>query len=518
MKTTLFYILVTLPMASFGQMYDSETLNGNSVSAEIGDNGMFFFQPQSASTGYEVPAGSGKSTIYSAGFWCGAVDVNSQLHASKASIGSQTGGFGSGPIADPTNYGTNAYINAYGVSVWKVTRQEVENHILDFQQQGYVLPSSLANWPGNGDVSLGVAAQLAPFVDLNGDGIYDPQAGDYPDFPGDEVVYTIYNDQSYMPDGNALGIEVHMMFYHYATGNYLDETTFLNVRVFNRSTVDYYDFKQAIYLDMDIGNYDDDFLGCDSTRSVFFTYNGDQFDEDNAGSLGYGSHPPCQAVMSLNQPMTAFLQYTNGINDDFSDLSVWNNLNGLKGDGTPLLDPLTMSATSYMFSGNPFTQTGWNMDTSTVSPGDIRGFHVIAPGDLPAGSMQCSDYAFIYDDTDGYLENVQNVLYTADALQTLYDSSDNFGCQAFTLGLKEVPSQPLEFSVYPNPSKGVFSLQVDELPLNGTITVTDLTGKMVYTTSLQKSITTITLEPVSGYYLITVAGDNYRAVKQLVIE
>ena len=47
-----------------------------------------------------------------------------------------------------------------------------------------------------GDTSLGQAPYLAPFVDVDYDGLYNPALGDYPDVMGDQAIFFIFNDFS----------------------------------------------------------------------------------------------------------------------------------------------------------------------------------------------------------------------------------------------------------------------------------------------------------------------------------
>jgi hypothetical protein len=208
MKPSL--LLITVMTASIGmaQVTDTETLSGNSVSATIADEGFFFNNSATSTPSYNIPNGDAAGTFFVAGIWAGGLDANNQLHLTAPSNSDVA--WRSGPVADNTSYGTSAYVSTYGQSIWKVTRQEVNDHIAQFQQSGYSPVSAIADWPGNGNTSLGVASQLAPFVDQDGDGLYEPLDGDYPDFPGDQVVYVIQNDESYLPQPSRLGVELHL--------------------------------------------------------------------------------------------------------------------------------------------------------------------------------------------------------------------------------------------------------------------------------------------------------------------
>src|SRR5690606_41439558 len=59
--------------------------------------------------------------------------------------------------------------------LWSVTKQQVR----DFIATG-VATRDIREWPGNGDQSRGELPVLAPYEDVNGDGVYIPDSGDYP--------------------------------------------------------------------------------------------------------------------------------------------------------------------------------------------------------------------------------------------------------------------------------------------------------------------------------------------------
>jgi hypothetical protein len=290
---------VVLACAHWAQQSSYQSLDHNNVACSLDDEGAFFSQLQAGLAGYEIPKNSGLKTIFAGSYWIGAQDVNGNLYmsAAKYSAGGSWSAFHGGPIADASAYGTMAYANAYGDAIWKVSKQEILTHQANFQSPGYLVPTAIASWPGNGHANMGIASILAPFIDVNHNGLYEPALGDYPDIRGDEAVYIIMNDNSYQPDGNQLGIELHAMFYQYSTGNYLNNTTFLNLRAINRSNKNYYNYRQALFLDFDIGNYSDDHVGCDPSNRVLYAYNGDDIDESDGGQIGYGANPPCQGVL-----------------------------------------------------------------------------------------------------------------------------------------------------------------------------------------------------------------------------
>ena len=73
----------------------------------------------------------------------------------------------------------NATIAADECAKWdkhfKIDRSVVEEYHTRFgTDPTYVIPESILDWPAHGDQSLGQDEFLAPFYDVNGNGIYEP--------------------------------------------------------------------------------------------------------------------------------------------------------------------------------------------------------------------------------------------------------------------------------------------------------------------------------------------------------
>lgn len=56
----------------------------------------------------------------------------------------------------------------------------------------------------------------------------------------------------------------------------------------------------GIRIDCDLGNYQDDYIGCNIERGLGYTYNGDENDET---SYGYGTNPPAIGLDFLQGPL-----------------------------------------------------------------------------------------------------------------------------------------------------------------------------------------------------------------------
>ncbi len=272
---------------------------------------MLFTDTTSYGAKYEYPKGTGHSTIYSAGLWLGGMDINGQLH-----LAGQMFGVGKdyypGPVSTPSFYSTSHVEYNY---VWKVTKAEIDEFILWYdcgqtpgctQNSSYVIPDVIINWPGTGENWNGQSQYIAPFIDVNQNGIYNPLDGDYPCIKGDMALFTVFNDDGVHTEtgGDRLGMEIRALHYGYnSSDSALANTIFSEYTIINYSTTIYSDFYIGIWEDMDIGCSEDDYVGCDVERNLAYTFNADSVDNDGCnGAAAYLNNPPAQGVVILRGP------------------------------------------------------------------------------------------------------------------------------------------------------------------------------------------------------------------------
>jgi hypothetical protein len=169
-------------------------------------------------------------------------------------------------------------------------------------------------WPAHGDVSRGQDYFLAPFYDRDEDGNYNPDAGDHPWYDdilgrddiecgidrrislfGDETHWWVFNDKGNIhteTNGDPIGMEIRAQAFAFATNDEVNRMTFYNYELINRGTQTLYNTYFSQYLDADIGNYTDDYVGCDVSRGLGYALNGDLIDQADGGKPGYGENPP----------------------------------------------------------------------------------------------------------------------------------------------------------------------------------------------------------------------------------
>ena len=523
-------LLICLISTSAFAQFNVSILDQNNTSAYVTDGGLLFNDPTTSQPGYEVPKGSGNNAIYSSALWFGGLDANGQLHLSGTKYNGGQDIF-PGPIADSGMYSSADYLSEYTSSIWHISKSDIDNHILNWDQPGYSMSFNISNWPGNGDPTIGVAEQLAPYVDVNNNGVYEPSLGDYPNIRGDEARYIIMNDAAQAhasSGGDPLGIEVHLMVYQYATSDYINDITFINARVFNRGNVAYQDFRMSYYVDGDLGNPNDDYMGSDPSRNMMFTYNGDLNDEGY-----YGANPPAIGVVSLSQTMSGAGYFSNGGPATQSDPSAasdyWNYMNNKWKYGDPWVyggtgfsgsTGSTNIPTAYMFSSvsDPAAGFEWNEETSNNPAGDRRMFMNIESDVLPVGADVCYDLAVVYAQGGPNLfSSVTNLETNVDQLQVFFDAQQNYTCETVTVGNEELSL--IEATIYPNPSSGDIHVVLNETIDQFSLKVLDVSGRVVYSNFYQNQLKVdLDLSEYKGVYLIQLITEEGTTTERVLLD
>lgn len=507
MKTT--FSLFAVLLASSGAFTQSSTnLDLNNANALINNNGTFFNNEQNGTAGYEIPKGSLANAIYFMNVAAMGTDVNGQLKG--AISGFNYSDFTPGPIA--TNYLLPSYLAGYQTSLWSINKSEIDNHIANWNTAGYVLPAAIAEWPGNGNVMNGEAIILAPFFDVNGDEVYDPTQGDYPIIRGDKAVFSILNDRNnaHVSGTEPIGIEVHLLFYQFASADSaVNNTTFINATVINRGTQTLFNMHFGSFIDFELGNYNDDYLGTSIPNNLAYAYNADLNDEDNSGHIGYGLYPPAVGVMTLNKPLYSHVS-SNGTNTPNSPTSFYNLLSGTNVDGSAVLDNNGQS-THYLYTSTG--DTGWNEYAEMNAAGDRRSMIGFEPTTLLPDGILCYDMAVVYgrSNAGGFFDCVDSLVSVAEHIQNFYDYQE-FACAQLVLGT-QIMEQPTLMH-YPNPATN--NLTVSGID-HGNYRIIALDGKVVLTGTLKGAAIDIS-QLKSGYYVCVYSNDVFEQQLPLIKE
>ncbi|MBK7856761.1 MAG: hypothetical protein IPJ79_19335 [Bacteroidetes bacterium] len=125
---------------------------------------------------YEIPKNGGKHSMFAGSIWVGGYDGNGNLKAAGQTYRQNDGNdFWSGPISsvggvqDISSDRCNTFDRH-----WKISKSEVSNFVANG-----VATSDILEWPGSGNIAGGELKDLAPYVDVNGNGFFD-SGTDYP--------------------------------------------------------------------------------------------------------------------------------------------------------------------------------------------------------------------------------------------------------------------------------------------------------------------------------------------------
>ena len=83
----------------------------------------------------------------------------------------------------------------------------------------------------------------------------------------------------------ALGFEIRAQAFAFSTNDEVNNMTFNNYRIINRSTFRLTNTYFSTWFDPDLGNYTDDIIGCDIARGLGYCYNSDTEDEGPLGTV-----------------------------------------------------------------------------------------------------------------------------------------------------------------------------------------------------------------------------------------
>ena len=435
---------------------------------------------------YEIPKASKKHSLFAGALWIGGIDAGGQLKVAAMTYRQGANNdFWTGPLDKTSASVSLETCNAYDKH-FKITRKEVDDYFAWTQSpssySGYIIPTSILNWPAHGDPSKNQDHFLAPFHDGNGDGNYtptDPAAGDYPDYNvlssggctsqlfGDQTLWWVFNDKGNIhteTNAESIGLEIHAQAFAFATNDEINNMTFYNYKIINRSSFSMNKTYFGQWVDADLGKFNDDFVGCDVQRGLGYCYNGT--DNDGIGAIGeYGANPPAIGIDFFQGPLAdagdGIDNNRNGVIDEpgeqiimskfiyyNNDLSVrgnpenashyYNYLSGFWKDGLPFTyggDAYneTGPICDFMFPGdsdplgwgtNKVPQLSWDERTVNNTPADRRFIQSAGPFTLLPGAVNTITTGVVWARTTqgGALASVNLMKAADDKAQALFDN------------------------------------------------------------------------------------------------
>ncbi|MCH2225661.1 MAG: T9SS type A sorting domain-containing protein [Crocinitomicaceae bacterium] len=367
----------------------STFLEFNNVKAIIHSGGNLWQISGQNFSQYEVPKGSGIMALFTSALWLGGVDVNGQLKIAAVRY-RQGNDYWTGPLTEGgeaeiipsecAKYDKHFTISQDEVrqfDAWfKAGEQDALNGTTLQKDQfaDYEIPLSILEWPAHGDPALGQNYYLAPFYDRDKDGTYDPYSGDYPWYDiekeldcnnnrtvtlyGDKTVWWVMNDKGNIHTetaGDPLGMEIRCQAFAFATNDEVNNMTFYNYELVNRSTQTLYDTYFGVFIDGALGGPNDDYVGCDVSRGLGYTYNGDSFDETDGGYLGYGDNPPACGIDFFEGPYADNDGVDNPLIENYADAKSQNGIpySGLGiGFGDGIIDNERLGMSRFLYYNN----------------------------------------------------------------------------------------------------------------------------------------------------------------------
>lgn len=321
-----------------------EWLDINNVRTRINSGGdMWWDLPAGTGSKYFIPASGSATSLFAGSLWIAGVDVNDQLKCAALRFRQVGNDYYTGPLTVDGKASIDDATCARWDKIFKITRAEVDEFLGAFDnttgklRDDYQIPSIIKNWPAhpqNNDE--GVSHYLAPFYDVDGDGEYDPEKGDYPYYDidnalchtkvptmeeeragtmhgsiladqvlkGDQTLWWIFNDKGAShteSGGQAIGIEVRAQAFAFATNDEINNMTFYSYEIINRSTYTLTGTYFSPWTDVDLGYGWDDYVGCDVRRGLGYGYNGKSVDGSGEPEA-YGSQPPAIGIDFFQGP------------------------------------------------------------------------------------------------------------------------------------------------------------------------------------------------------------------------
>jgi hypothetical protein len=360
----------------------SKQMDANYIRTWFRNNGSFNRNPSTGNSGFEWPKGSGKFARYASGLWIGAVVDDDTLVA----------------IAEYDYEYLPGFINNNGepqgkddslFRIYKINKNDVSSY-------------DYLHWPFN----------QGAYADSNGK----------PLLIGDQTMFYSYTDGYPEAHGNNAGstaplkaqiLQTNWCFVRNA--GTMNDIIYTEYRMINRGNLPWTKCYFGNWTDDDLGSATDDAVGCDTNLNLGFTYIFDNSDPD------YGLSPPAVGFQIVRGPlvqspgdtaryyyppgsnnllvrpgfrlsgMSSFNMYTGGnpsVGDPSNYRETYLNLQGIRRNGTPWINPVNGQVTKFAFSGDPESGEGWNEQSSddrrsiqsfgpyTINPGDTQSIVV----------------------------------------------------------------------------------------------------------------------------------------------
>ena len=456
----------------------------------------------------KVPPGQPEvSSIFAGAVWLGGIDEGGQLKVAAQTYGRSSGqsDFWPGPLT-PLDSETPGETSQPTCGNWDkffhVTSAEIDEHIRNFEKaedtgepyEPALIPDGIKGWPAQSNpfffeqhgFDLPTGQALAGFKDVDDNGFYSPLGGDYPtieirgcganpQYP-DDMYFWIYNDNGNThTETNAIPIkmEVQVQAFAYARNDELNNMTFQRYKLINRAIEPIDSTFFAMWVDPDLGCYTDDYVGCDTSRSLAFIYNEDRLDGQTGCTCPQGVETYCDEIPVLGVDyfrgprgpalvdengnvfppdvaggedlkdtlvelgMSSFTYYHNAgdnVPDNMTDPQngpqYYNYLTGSWRSG----EPFEFGGDSYQENSEPIkyafisepddeSDDAWSMCSENLPPGDRRTIQASGPFRLTPGAVNELIIGVVWTPNLAHpCPNIRELQNADDIAQALFDN------------------------------------------------------------------------------------------------
>jgi hypothetical protein len=460
------------------------------------------------------PDGSGLdpvSSIFAGAVWIGGFDSGNNLKMAAQTYGTNNGDtdFWPGPLTEQGTVGEDTCVQ--WDRFFEVSGANIDQHIKIWQQvvednedeiDPDLIPEDIKGWPAHlnpfffdiNKFDLPITDQgLAPFFDDNGNGAYEPHLGDYPVIDirgceeleilpqfGDQMIFWIYNDAGGVhteTNGIPIQMEIQVEAFSYATNDEINNMTFYRYKLINRALDQIDSCYFAMWVDPDLGCFLDDYVGCDTSRSMMYVYNSDALDGESScndcqGVFTYCTDIPILGVDYFRGPqgpknfcngvdasdglcnpslgqiedpdtivelgMSSFTYYNNGgvqpppppgTEDPGSAPEFYNYLSGSWRDGLRFTfggnarNTNSVEFINYAFTEPPDDISGWSMCQEGLADGDRRTVQASGPFRLDPGALNELIIGAVWvPEVDYPCPSISKLAFADDIAQALFDN------------------------------------------------------------------------------------------------
>ena len=452
----------------------------------------------------------------------------------------------SGFISGITWYDTNQNLISVHNDYYVVTRSEIEQHIADYEDNGIIDNpiAAIFDWPAYrvtfADSILSTLSLLAPYYDINNNGSYDPDEGEFPIPHSNAEIFIpeIYilkyfsnNLDANIEGGESMDAHGRVEIYGYNCAN--DEVNLADGIMVKYLIQPYRDqifhANFSFNNNFSLGDSSNDYLAYDSVSNATFIYNDPLQTETNEV---YDNLVITQNMVNdiyslledggeiaIYQP-TILSHYdldpdkeTSGPNN--ADQLYNRILSGYWNDGTPKTpfdygyNPSTEEAYLTSFDGNVHQADGWDEISAGNPSGQRNAFHSFTKiRYLFRPSVQ---YYVNIEKTDDGLPDYQKAADMRKNAEKMTFWSHDFDCYQNPTSTTQIPN--IEIQVYPNPTQGIVHLTSSDPILK--VELFDEVGRLLSSINYNQKQVTLTLA-TPGIYFAHITTDQGTHVEKLV--